>query len=92
MKFNVNDNVKVKLTDKGRIALQENHQKFLARMEAHSLKVSNLLKVFTPKKEDANGWSTWQLWHLMEELGPHISIGMDPPFEPNIEICIKGEL
>lgn len=39
---------------------------------------------FTVKEKD--GWSTWQLWELMEVFGPYIETGRDLPFETEIEI------
>jgi len=39
-----------------------------------------------PKKEDADGWSSWQLWVLMQTFGGHSMGGMDLPFETEIEI------
>lgn len=42
----------------------------------------------TLPKEDKNGWSEWQLWCLMEELGPHLMMGQSP-FESDIKISLK---
>lgn len=42
---------------------------------------------YTPPKEDAEGWSEWQLWSLMQQLGNYIQLG-----DPNvIETDIKLE-
>jgi hypothetical protein len=38
------------------------------------------------KRVDADGWSTWQLWDLMQCFGPHIVFGGPVPFETNIEL------
>ena len=67
MKFNMNDNVKIKITEHGRELLSNGSFEHLY-------------------KEDDNGWSKWQLWHVMEIFGPHISLGCTPPFETEIEI------
>jgi hypothetical protein len=64
--FNINSNVKVKLTDTGRRIL---HEKGRSRIQ-----------------EDAEGYSTWQLWGLMNTFGEHIRIGCEPPFETTIRL------
>ncbi len=79
MKFNINHDVKVKLTDIGRSVLKENwsslHKEFPASF-----------KKYTPKKEDSEGWSTWQLWTLMGAFGHCMHNGTNVPFETEIEI------
>lgn len=78
MKFNVNDYVRVRLTPNGRSILRQNYERDSALIDNPP--------PFTLPDEDAAGWSKWQLWVLMETFGPSISIGMNPPFEPYIEI------
>ena len=81
MRFNVNDHVKVKLTDVGRRAIVKNHERlFGARANQYPMRKVD---------EDADGWSRWQLWDLMQEFGPHIVSGCHPPFETTIEIEVK---
>ena len=79
-KFNVNLDVKVKLTNWGREVY-----------EAYHLKEYGLSTKFpfVPRLEDENGYSTWQLWHLMNVFGQHIGLGMPHPFELEIllDIC-----
>jgi hypothetical protein len=78
--FNVNDNVRIRLTKHGRAIHRDNFKKlFPTGRKLISLK-------YSPPKEDADGWSTWQLWRLMQEFGPHMNTGFDPPFETEIEI------
>lgn len=79
MMFNVNDSVRVKLTDVGRQAHKKNHHKLYEFAKFESPK-------YLPPEEDANGWSTWQMWCLMQEFGPHIRVGCNAPFETMIEI------
>lgn len=79
VKFNVNDYVRVKLTDRGRTIHRTDHENFAAHYPGVDLP-------YKPPTEDANGWSTWQMWHLMQLFGPHIVMGFNPPFEPTIEI------
>ena len=74
MKFNINETVLVKLTDYGR----------------EIWRTSNLslnLPPPTPVAEDREGWSSWQMWLLMEVFGPYIHMGATSlPFEPTIRI------
>lgn len=80
MEFNINDMVLVKLTDVGREILKRQHVEFWAgtgRPAPHE---------YTPTAEDAEGWSRWQLWCLMQDLGPHVGNGLPLPFETTIRI------
>jgi len=78
MIFNANEIVRVRLTDHGRELLATNHALFRSRMGKP--------QPFTPPVEDADGWSRWQLWSLMQAFGPHIYLGCDMPFSADIEI------
>lgn len=71
-KFNINNKVRVKLTDRGRKIHFDNFKE---------------LKLFqySPPKEDEDGWSEWQLWVLMQEFGKHLENGCNIPFETEIE-------
>jgi hypothetical protein len=71
--FNINDYVYVRLTDRGRTILMQQHQ--------HA------------PVEDPDGYSRWQLWHLMSVFGQHVYMsaglrvdGYLPPFEMTIKI------
>ena len=66
--FNVNDQVKVRLTDHGRQVLFDEDQAWRLRDGSSN-------------EEDPDGWSTWQLWDLMATFGKHIYHGCDVPFE-----------
>lgn len=79
IEFNINNRVQVKLTEQGRHALRENYDKLKADLGG------KVHYDFAPPKEDTDGWSTWQAWQLMEELGPHIRAGQ-LPFETTIRI------
>lgn len=83
MKFNVNDCVKVKLTERGR--------SILASKRVNMQFLTNLKLPFFDYKEDENGWSEWQLWDLMSIFGQYLYNGCDIPFEMNIIIIEKGE-
>ena len=75
MNFNINDKVRVRLTEKGRAALIKQHDDYFEGRVPYS-----------PPKEDADGWSEWQLWSLMQDLGHLCRLGIDPPFETIIQI------
>jgi hypothetical protein len=79
-KFNINDNVKVKLTKHGK-CVYDNYLKAL-RCQPQQIKHLRI-------KEDKNGYSTWQLWYLMRIFGEHIYNGCDPLFETTILIDNK---
>lgn len=75
LKININDKVRVRLTEYGRQCLAENYAK-LSMDSGAPLSMPN-------KKPDADGWTEWQLWHLMQEFGQHIAMGLPVPFEAN---------
>lgn len=79
IKFNVNDMVRVKLTDYGLECISKNHNRLYGdRAES--------FRDYVPTA-DENGWTKWQLWDLMHEFGPHLSKGLNNvPFETEIEI------
>lgn len=80
--FNLNDDVGVRLTERGREIHLRDHQELMATIVANggpSLQ-------YRPPVEDAGGWSWWQLWHLMQVFGPHITMGMAPPFGLQIKL------
>ena len=79
MIFNINSMVRVKLTDEGRKALLLEH---IAFWKGHG----RAIPPYEPIKEDYDGWSTWQLWSLMNQLGPYVNMGMKPVFEMDIDI------
>lgn len=79
--FNVNDNVRVKLTPLGHKILLDD---YLTMMLSYS--EANRPFPYRAPKEDAEGWSTWQMWHLIQAFGPHVSMGRKNPFETNIQI------
>ena len=85
IKFNTNHDVKVKLTDYGRDILRKQHQEFLKQWPS----AKGLVEDGLPK-EDSDGWSTWQLWSLMSELGEYLYLGGKLPFETNIIILVDN--
>ena len=80
MKFNINNYVKVKLRDRGREILKEQHEE-LNRL------THGALSEFKLPKEDRYGWSEWQLWNLISTFGENVHMGQEPHFETEIVIC-----
>ena len=76
--FNLNDKVRVKLTERGSAALEAGHIAFWASVVCRAMP-------YTPPKEDADGWSEWQLWSLMSELGNHLKPGFPSVMEMTIQ-------
>lgn len=79
--FNLNDMVRVKLTDKGREVHRADYDKLCEGWPT--------APAYRPPEEDAEGWSVWQLWCLMHQMGPHCSNGGDVPVETGIEFLAK---
>jgi len=81
--FNINDDVWVKLTERGRECLRKRHAEIVAMCSGHNP------FPYTPPVEDKDGWSRWQMWRLMQALGPYISHGGPPPFETTLRIELQ---
>ena len=79
-KFNINDTVKVKLTEKGK----QIHREEWGRVFGNN---SNF--TYAPPREDENGYSSWQMWELMRWFGNHCRTGFDNPFETDILLELK---
>ena len=80
MQFNINEIVRVRLTDHGRAMHKADHKIF---WDSVGVLIS---PSYVPPKEDENGWSEWQLWSLMQSFGNHLSLGGKNCFETTIEI------
>lgn len=74
--LNLNDTVRVKIKPEGVELLRREYE---ARFADYP-KVGP----YTPPKVDNDGYSRWQLWSFMQDFGPHIHLGMLPPFETEI--------
>lgn len=77
MRFNLNDYVRVRLTDHGRMIHREDFEQLRAQCPNGTLR-------YSPPKEDAEGWSRWQMWNLMYHFGNAMGPGCDLPFEIDI--------
>lgn len=78
LRFNVNSYVRVRLTDHGRKLHRQGWEKWIAQFPN--------FPDYVPPKEDAGGWSEWQLWDLMNVFGPFMGNGRETPFETEIVI------
>lgn len=76
--FNLNNKVRVKLTDSGRAALKRDHALFWSEQ--------GRTMPYLAQKEDADGWSEWQLWSLMSALGNHLELGFANVMETTIQL------
>jgi len=83
MKFDVNEKVKVKLTDAGKNELRRQHEELRSRVQS--------ILPYTNPIEDEKGYSTWQLWVLMSTFGHIMVNGGDVPFNTEIIILGKGD-
>lgn len=88
MRFNVNDYVKVKLTTHGREELRRQTHQLNRHLWATNPDAKAL--PYDAVKEDADGWSRWQFWDLMQRFGGD-NMGLAAPmmFETEIEIETK---
>lgn len=75
--LNLNSSVRVKLTEYGKQRDKERH--------ADLYKDTPNAPYYLPP-EDENGYSTWQLWHLMLAFGEFMSIGQQLPMLMDIQI------
>lgn len=86
IEFNINDYINVKLTDKGRAEIK-------ARSAAEYKRLSLPPRTYPLYEEDANGWSRWQFWGLLEALGCDFHCGLTPgPFESFVEFEVATDL
>ena len=77
MIFNINNSVRVKLTPLGRRIAAGRWDEIKRRVP----------RVVIPDlTEDAEGWSSWQLWELMQIFGQYCGADFRLAFESLIEI------
>lgn len=76
IKVNINDVVKVKLTEHGIDILKKKHKEFFDVYGVGSAE-------YEPKV-DEQGYASFQIHRLIEELGPYVGIGKKLPFETEI--------
>lgn len=86
-KFNFNERVKVKLTDIGIAILKQNHEDLDKHIRNRGGKGLRPFEIRT----DQEGYSSFQLWSLMQTFGPYMILGYDAPFEGGDMIFCGGE-
>lgn len=77
MEFNVNNKVKVKVTEFGEQVLRKRHEE----VNKHFLESSEF-----QLEKDGEGFTEFQLWELMSIFGEHLYNGAEVPFETTIKI------
>jgi hypothetical protein len=86
LKVNINDAVKVKLTDFGVSILKEKREKLNKAIKGRGGKGFGEFEL----KKDADGYTTFQHWELMNTFGDVMTMGFNAPFETDI-IVTKGK-
>lgn len=74
---NFNEEVKVKLTEHGISILRAERERLNERI---ALSGGTGFGDYEPKVDD-EGYTSFQIWDLMQRLGPHIGVGKPEPFE-----------
>lgn len=86
-RFNINQAVRVKLKPAGLAIMKLQHDDMTAYIKA--IRPDIVREEWRPPAVDADGWSRFQLWVLMQTFGAHFSLGIvtdKQPFELEIEI------
>lgn len=83
-KVNINQEVKVKLTEYGISILKEQHDELNKWIETRGGKGLGEFEL----RLDEDGYYSTQIWMLMNQFGHVIRMGNKNPF--NLEIIIKG--
>ena len=78
--FNVNSIVKVKLTEYGKELYKKRHIDFFGPPDGPDRFPYN------PPEEDADGYSQFKFWDLMNRFSYYVGIGYKLPFDPDILI------
>lgn len=82
--FNINNYVKVKLTEEGVRILESQYNEMLMQMTPEARKS---MGPFKRPKVDKKGYSKFQLWVLMNHFGEYMYNGNpNPPFFNDIKI------
>lgn len=76
--LNMNDTVLVRLNDRGLRILREHHDALRQRVPK--------IAAWERPAQDAEGYTAFQLWQLMNTFGPHIYLGGEVPFGMDIRL------
>ena len=82
--INLNWMVRVRLTDRGREIHRENYRRFDLLMPGFSDR-----HPYKPPTEDADGWSRFQLWELMNIFGRDMDCGVNIPMETGVVVEVE---
>ena len=82
-KFNINDEVKVRLTEQGKAVLQKQLAERVQRWNCENR------CPYQSRTKDANGYIKFQLWELMHLFGNDLYNGCQVPFETTLLIDDK---
>jgi hypothetical protein len=83
MKFNINHDVRVKLSYSGREALRRQHEELKRTIPK--------LPDFKEMATDDEGYTKFQMWDLMSTLGSLCTLGKPSPFDTEILIDIPTD-
>lgn len=83
--FNINDYVKVKLTEKGKYIYYHQFDDINQNIRKVGGKPLSVIEL----KYDNEGYTEFQLWRLMEIFGEHLYNGCDLPFETTIKFKVE---
>jgi hypothetical protein len=81
--FNINEHVLVQLTQRGRDLHRANWESLMEKFQTPS---GNPRFAYRPPEEDSDGYSRWQMWHLMHTFGPNMGLASEVPFYTTIKI------
>lgn len=89
MKFNINGKVRVRLTERGRATARALHDAIVSSVLAQYPGLKDGIGLsYEPPKEDADGWSEWQMWELMRTFGLHCGAARPDMFDNEIDIPV----
>ena len=75
--FNINEIIKVKLTQKGKLIYLEHQIEIQKKFNRDGIKIDVPLSI----EVDSEGFSSFQLWKFMEIFGSHMYCGAEPVIE-----------
>lgn len=85
MKFNINNPVKVRITEVGMKMHRAEHDRIKALAAGMGAHMEHW-HPYTPPRIDADGWCEMQLWDVMRVFGHGMGNGLPVPIETEIEI------
>lgn len=82
-RFNLNENVRVRLNERGLRILAAWHASNVARRAEYAPSSAMAMRGPTP---EADGAYKFQAWVMMEIFGPHMLMGAEPFSDMNVEL------